>query len=138
MCYTIFSTLKTVIRLIKRLKLPDTNRGNLIKYPVSKTSTHRALCTATEILEKDFRRISRLTSLLAREREESMLTALTNFVSIKVLAIILILLAVGFSGYVYFQANSANLAWCAANVNACRIARIQALEKDYSSLNPRK
>ena len=67
-----------------------------------------------------------------------MLSAITNFVSVKAVLIALALLGIGFAGYVYFQANSANLAWCAGNINACRIARIQALEKDYSSLNPSK
>ena len=67
-----------------------------------------------------------------------MLTALTNFVSVKLLLIVLTLLGIGFAAYIYFQANSANLAWCAGNVNACRIARIQALERDYSVINPSK
>lgn len=63
---------------------------------------------------------------------------LPSFVNVKLLVIAVILLVVGTLGYIYFQANSANLAWCAANINACRIARIQALERDYKVLTPSK
>jgi hypothetical protein len=67
-----------------------------------------------------------------------MITAIKEFVGIKLILIVMTLLAIGFAGYVYFQANSANLAWCAANINACRIARIQALERDVTVLQPSK
>lgn len=63
---------------------------------------------------------------------------LPSIISVKLLIIVLTLLVAGFLGYVYFKANGQNLAWCASNINACRISRIQALERDYSVINPSK
>jgi len=71
-------------------------------------------------------------------REKGGTMKLLNIVSVKLLSIIVTLLVVGFLGYVYVNANGANVAWCASNINACRIARIQALERDYSVVNPSK
>jgi len=59
---------------------------------------------------------------------------LPKLFSVKVLVTILTLLAIGLAGYAYFQANGKNLSWCALNINACRIARIQALERDLTVL----
>ncbi len=61
---------------------------------------------------------------------------LKEIVSIKNAVIVLILTALIICGYVYFKANGQNLAWCFGNINACRVARIQALEKDYSAVQP--
>jgi len=72
------------------------------------------------------------------ERGDTMLSAITSLVSVKTLIIIVTLLVIGFLGYVYINANGANLAWCTANINDCRIARVQALERNYEVLNPSK
>ncbi len=60
--------------------------------------------------------------------------SLPNIINVKTGLIVLAVVVIGFLGYVYFNANGKNLSWCASNINACRIARIQALDRDYSAL----
>ena len=64
--------------------------------------------------------------------------SLPNIVSVKTALIVLALVVVGFLGWAYFNANGKNLSWCATNLNSCRIARLQALDRDYQTLNPAK
>ena len=63
---------------------------------------------------------------------------LPSILSIKNAIIVLVLAALAFVAYSYVQVNGNNVAWCATNINACRVARIQALERDISVLSPSK
>ena len=63
---------------------------------------------------------------------------LKSVLSIKTVIIILILVTLAFVGVTYTKANGSNLAWCFANINSCRIARVQALERDVRVLDVSK
>lgn len=62
---------------------------------------------------------------------------LLNLVSVKNAVIVLVLTALIFGVVKYVQYNGNSLAWCLLNANDCRVARIQALERNYADIQPK-
>ena len=63
-----------------------------------------------------------------------MLSLLKSINVIKVAVLTLIAGSLIFIGVSYVKYNGNNVAWCLANGNQCRVARIKALQQDVSSL----
>lgn len=62
---------------------------------------------------------------------------LKNIVSVKNVVIVLMLTALIIGAVKYVQYNGSALAWCTLNANDCRVARINALERNYQDVQPK-
>ena len=66
-----------------------------------------------------------------------MVSLLKNIVSPKNIIILLVLASIGFGLVSYVRYNGSNLGWCLANANDCRVARIQALDRNFQDAQPK-
>ena len=62
---------------------------------------------------------------------------LKSIVSPKNIIILLVLAGIGFGLVSYVRYNGSNLGWCLANANDCRVARIQALDRNFQDAQPK-
>lgn len=63
---------------------------------------------------------------------------LKSVVNAKNIIILVTLIAIVAGVVGYFNLNGKNIAWCAVNINDCRVARIQALDRDVQVLTESK
>ena len=63
---------------------------------------------------------------------------LKSVINVKNIIILLTLVALVAGVVGYFNLNGKNVAWCSVNINDCRVARIQALDRDVNVLEVSK